>query len=357
MIKIGFRMKKILIIGSQGYIGSRLCDYLIDLGFEVSGIDIGLFQYGVIYNPSPFVLTKYKLAAEISENDIEGFDVVVQLASISNDPFGKLEPAKIYDPTRIYTKKIARLCKKLGVRFIFPSSCSVYGLGAETPLDETGVVTPQTPYSINKIEIEEDLCELTDKSFSPIALRLATVFGPSPRIRFDVVVNMLCGMAYTENKILLNSNGMAWRPHVHIDDVCRVIEGCITTNELGNGMLILNVGNNENNCRILDLAEDIAKQISGCEIGFIGQSNHANELMIDRKIQDGVDIRSYKVSFDKLNNLMPKYMPKISIAEGIKDIIKCFDRYKLTIQKFNQIDFYRLQQLEHLHLTNQSLIS
>ena len=159
--------KKILLVGSQGYLGSRLTDYLQEHGYECVGADIGFFQYGVLYYPKSVSMLN-KEARTLIEKDLEGVDVVLLLAGISNDPFGNLTSETIYDPTREYAIRIAKMCKKLGVRYIFPSSCSVYGIG-EGLLDEDSPTNPQTPYSLNKVQIEEELAKLADSSFAPIA--------------------------------------------------------------------------------------------------------------------------------------------------------------------------------------------
>ncbi len=159
--------KKILLVGSQGYLGSRLTDYLQEYGYECVGADVGFFQYGVLYYPKKVQMLD-KEARTLTEKDLEGIDVVLLLAGISNDPFGNLTSEDIYDPTREYAFRIAKICKKLGVRFIFPSSCSVYGI-SDGLLDEESPTNPQTPYSLNKVQIEEDLAKLADSSFAPIA--------------------------------------------------------------------------------------------------------------------------------------------------------------------------------------------
>ena len=164
-----------------------MTDFFQELGYSVTGSDVGFFQYGVLQYPKP-VRNLGKAAQDISLEDIKGHDVLIQLAGISNDPLGNLDPSMIYDPTRDYALQIAKHCKKLGVRYLFPSSCSVYGIG-KGQSDEDGPTNPQTGYSLNKVQIEQGLEELAGPNFSPIALRLATVFGCSPRIRFDVVIN------------------------------------------------------------------------------------------------------------------------------------------------------------------------
>jgi nucleoside-diphosphate-sugar epimerase len=155
------------------------------------------------------------------------------------------------------------MCKKLGIRYIFPSSCSLYGIG-EVALDEESPTNPQTPYSLNKLQIEQDLAALADKTFSPIALRLATVFGISPRIRFDVVINMLCGMAVAQKQVVLNSDGQAWRPHLEIQDACEAFRCCIEWNYQDGKLMVLNVGRNDNNWKILDVARLIKSKVNGC---------------------------------------------------------------------------------------------
>jgi nucleoside-diphosphate-sugar epimerase len=340
--------KNILIIGSQGYLGSRLTDYLQTLGYKCSGIDTGFFRYGVLRYPIDAV-TKNLDAREITDSDLQGFDVVVMLAGISNDPFGKLSPSAIYDPTREYAIEIARKCKKNGIRYIFPSSCSVYGIG-EGDLNELSEVNPQTPYSKNKLEIEAGLSDLADESFSPIALRFATIFGLSPRIRFDVVINMLCGMALTSNKITLNSNGEAWRPHLYIDDACEAIRCSIEWTENLKKLTILNVGSNESNWRIIDVARYIQSQIQGLKIEFLGAENDSSsELIRDRKIQDGVDKRTYRVNFEKIHTILPGYKVKWTVEDGIKRLLSDLKQLHIDVLKFNQRDFYRLQQIEYLY--------
>jgi nucleoside-diphosphate-sugar epimerase len=343
-------MKKILIIGNQGYLGSRLTDYLSKEGYDVTGADIGFFKNGIIYEPKMIKMIKCE-ARNIEESDIIGYDVLILLAGISNDPFGNLTTELIYDPTRQYAKKIALLCKKNKVKFIFPSSCSVYGLGADYALDESGPTTPQTPYSLNKLQIEDDLKSISDKSFSPIALRLATVYGMSPRIRFDLVINMLCGMAITEKQIKLNSNGLAWRPHLYIDDVCEAFRCCIEWNYDGEELMILNVGHEMNNKRIIDVAEIISK-LTNIQVEYLKSNNEETDLFNDSKINNGVDNRNYQVNFDKIKKTLPGFEIKWNIDDGISNLMKDLVSYNLTSQQFKSRDFYRLQQLAYLFENN-----
>jgi len=343
--------KKVLIIGSQGYLGSRLTDYLQEYGYCCTGIDTGFFKYGQLYEPKPVSTIKTD-ARLINELDLVGYDVVLLLAGISNDPFGDLNPDKIYNPTREYTLRIAKICKKLGLRFIFPSSCSVYGIGAGLSHEDSPTY-PQTPYSLNKLQIEQDLAMLSDDSFSPIALRLATVFGASPRIRFDVVINMLCGMALTRGKIILNSNGQAWRPHVYIDDVCRAFALCIDWNYQDGKLMVLNVGSNENNMQVLEVAKLIKSKFKDCKLVFLEKVSQSettlHSLINDKKINDGIDKRTYKVLFDKIGKEIPNFNATWNLDKGITQLISDLRNNNLDNFLFSKRDFYRLQQLDYLY--------
>ena len=347
-------MKKIFIIGSKGYLGSRLTDYLSQYQqYDCVGSDIGFFEQGQLYKPRSTKEIGVD-ARDLDEKDFQGFDTVILLAGISNDPLGNMQVEKIYNPTREYAFKIAKICKKLGIKFIFPSSCSIYGV-EEGMVDEEGNTNPQTPYSLNKLQIEEDLKKISDKDFSPIALRLATVFGTSPRIRFDLVINMLCGMAITQKKIILNSDGKAWRPHLHIDDACQAIKCSIDWDYNLGELMVLNVGRNDNNLQIIDVANLIASSFEGTSISYLGKDKRGDEenFILDRKIQDGVDSRTYKVSFDKIHQILPNFEAKWTVQEGINQLLDDLKFWELDEKKFNQRDFYRLQQVEHLHRTGQ----
>lgn len=343
-------VKKILIIGSQGYLGSRLIDYLIDRNYNCVSIDTGFFKNGILYRSNNLNAIP-KDARDITHNDIKGFSHVVLLAGISNDPFGNMDASDIYNPSRDYSIKIASMCKDLGVNFIFPSSCSVYGAASGEILDELGETRPQTEYSKNKLQIEEGLDKIADNYFSPIALRFATIYGMSPRIRFDVVINMLCGLAITSNKIKLNSDGQAWRPNLHIDDACEAILCSIEYDPKRRGLLILNIGQDIDNYKIIDLAKIIQSNVPNTSVEYLNQStkNDKDSLILDKKIQDGVDTRTYKVSFKKVSNVLPKFKCKWNVVTGIKNLIDRLYEVNLTSEDFNLRDFYRLQQIEHLH--------
>ena len=324
---------------------------LAKAGYDCLGYDTGFFKDGLLY-PEPTTKTLPLDVRALAEPDLNGVDVVVHLAGISNDPMGKLDVAKVYDPTRAYTFRLAEMCKKHKVKFIFASSCSIYGVGGAQLLDETSPVRPQTGYSLNKLQIESDLATLSGNGFDPIALRFATVFGLSPRIRFDVVINMLVGMAFTSGKIILNSDGQAWRPNLHILDLCQSVIAAIQLNNEGRGLEILNVGSEENNMKIIDIAHIVQRLVPGSDLNYLSRNPELDKegLIKDRKVRDGAeDTRTYKVSFEKIKRVMPNFNCVWSIERGVKHMLDGFREISLNHNKFKERAFYRLQQLEFLH--------
>lgn len=343
-------MKRILITGSQGYLGSALTPYLEQAGFECIGYDTGFFEPCLLY-PAVSTPTVHDDVRNFKESNLDGIDAVVHLAGISNDPMGKLDVSQIYDPTRSYSLAIAKLCKKRRVKFIFASSCSVYGLGGTDLLTEASPTNPQTPYSLNKLQIEGDLQSISDKTFSPIALRFATVFGPSPRIRFDVVINMLTGMAVSNRSLVLNSNGLSWRPNLHILDACEAIRCAIQLEYEGENLLTLNVGSEENNLQILEIAKKIQNNVPGCDLKYLSDDLKLDQegLIRDKKIKKGEDTRTYKVSFAKIKKIIPKFQCQWRVERGIHDLVDFFNKMPLSPEIFKSRGFYRLQKLEDLY--------
>lgn len=343
-------MKKILITGSLGYIGSVLTEYLEIHGYSCVGYDTGFFKDCILYTP-PLTKTILGDARDIKEADLNGIDAVIHLAGISNDPFGKLDVSKIYNPTRVYAFNLAKICKKKGIKFIYASSCSAYGLGEAELLTESSPAYPQTPYSLNKLQVEEDLQSISDKDFSPIALRFATVFGSSPRPRFDVVINMFVGMAVTNREIILNSDGSSWRPNVHILDVCQAIQHSIEFNSQGGGLIVLNVGDEENNLRVIEIAKIVQGAVANCRIEFLEKNMALDKegLIRDKKIKGGVDTRTYRVSFEKIKKVFPNFRCEWSVKRGVGELASLLEKLSFNRNRFKQRDFYRLQKIEYLH--------
>jgi nucleoside-diphosphate-sugar epimerase len=341
--------ERVLITGGLGYLGTVMAPYLARHGFVPVVADVGFFEDCLITSPDPFEILR-KDARDLSLKDLEGFDAVVHLAGISNDPFGDLTAEKVYDPTRHYAKAIAAMCKSLGTRFIFASSCSIYGKGDGAQMTEESVVFPQTPYSINKLQIEGDLTELSGPDFQPVILRFATVYGMSPRIRFDVYINMLVGMALSRGEILLNSDGKAWRPNLHILDLCKAVLFSLRAPRTSGGPLTLNVGDSQDNYQILDVAKMVEGAVPGSRIKFMNQGKEDSEkwdLIRDRKVPDGVDTRTYRVSFEKIKTALPGFQCDWRVPEGIARLVSDLRAIGLSEAQFSSRDFYRLQKIEH----------
>ena len=343
-------MKRVLVTGSLGYVGSVLTPYLEAAGIDCVGYDTGFFSGGLLYPPSP-AKTRLGDARDITDADLKDVDVLVHLAGISNDPMGKLNAASIYDPTRAYSLRIATLCKARRVKFIFASSCSIYGLGSDELLTESSPTHPQTPYSLNKLQIEEDLRRLSDSTFSPIALRFATIFGRSPRLRFDVVVNMLAGMAAVNGTLVLNSDGTAWRPNLHILDACQAVHRAIDFDYRGGELLVMNVGADANNLQVIEIAKIIQRVIPGCDLKFLAENPEldAEGLIRDRKVKAGSDTRTYRVSFEKIQRTLPGFACAWSVERGVTELAALFRDLPLDREAFKRREFYRLQQLEYLY--------
>jgi nucleoside-diphosphate-sugar epimerase len=341
---------KVLITGAFGYLGSVLCFELHNRGYEVVACDAGFFADSLISSPTAPLSTPKRIdVRDLHENMFDGIEAVVHLAGISNDPMGRMTNEAVYDPSRVYTKQLAECCKRLGVKFIFASSCSVYGIANEHIVDESSTVRPQTGYSLNKWQIEQDLAQLADEGFSPIALRFATVFGPSPRIRFDIVINMLVGMAVATGKIILNSDGGAWRPNLHIQDLCESVHRCLQLKRCEPNLLVMNVGDERNNLSILDIAKTVKDSVAGSEIYFLSADGSLDSkgLVRDRKVE-GSDSRSYKVSFAKIREVLPGFKCKWSVKEGVSELVKWLSDIPLDERTFHSRRYYRLQHLEDL---------
>lgn len=332
---------KILITGSEGYIGSVLGPHLVAHGFEVSGIDAGYYSTSLLYRPSSNTpITIRKDTRDLSVSDLEGYDAVVQMADLSNDPLGENDPEITYDINYHGTMNVAHLAKRAGVkRFVYMSSCSVYGIvEGDTPVDEHSPVNPQTTYAKCKRMVEEAMAQIADKDFSPVYLRNSTVFGPSPRVRLDLVLNIFCALAFTRGKISVVNEGTAWRPLIHVFDICRTIETVLTAPRESIHNEIFNVGSNNQNYQIKDLAELFKQVFPDCQI------EHQN--VVD-------DTRSYRVNFDKLAKTFPELSHMKGAIEGMRELRSLFEAVSLTGEQYDSKDYVRIRQLKHLIRSNE----
>ena len=346
-------MTKILVIGSQGYLGTRLVEYLRDYGHAVQGMDIGNFQSCILDPNFTEGHTSKRDALDVSREDIEGFDAVINLASNANDPTSNVDPERYYSEGVRFSERIAIDCKAFGIRYIFPSSCSVYGAGEEGICSENSETKPLTAYSKSKVIIENKLAKLSDENFSPVALRLATVFGYSPRIRFDLVINMFIGMLITENSIMLNSNGESWRPHVYIEDVMEAFN-CAAQWDVSSGKLeVLNIGNEENNLTVKECASQLSQLFPGSKVSSLDE-NLSNKIFADRKVVEGKDARDYRVDFSKVYSRLPGFSIKTPLLEGAQELIEKLQGLNLDGETLRNEKFYRLKFLEGLAASKSS---
>ena len=333
---------KVLVTGTDGYIGSVLGPALLERGFEVVGVDCGFYRDGWLYNdpgrPRPRTLTQD--IRRLGPRDVEGFEAVVHLAELSNDPLGEHDPRTTYDINHRGSVKLAEACKAAGVpRFVYTSSCSVYGAAADgAERNEESEVNPQTAYATCKVLVERDVGALADDRFSPVFLRNATAFGASPRMRFDIVLNNLAGLAWTTKEIRMTSDGSPWRPLVHVADICQAIVLALEAPRERVHNEIFNVGDNEQNYRIREVAEIVGRVFAGCAVTF-GKS--------------GGDNRSYRVSFAKIRRHLPEFRCRWSAERGARQLHEVFGRIGLTPEMFSHRAFTRLQQLKHLLATRQ----
>jgi nucleoside-diphosphate-sugar epimerase len=331
---------KVLVTGTDGYIGSLLGGYLAERGHDVLGVDSGFYKVGWLYNGSAItVQTLQKDIRQVTEADFEGVDAVVHMAELSNDPLAQLSSQITYEINHLGSVHIATTAKAAGVeRFVYTSSCSVYGAAAEDVVHEGSPLRPQTAYAKCKELVERDVAAMADDDFSPTFLRNATAYGASPRMRFDIVLNNLCGLAWTIKEIRMESDGTPWRPLVHILDICMAIACTLEApRERVHGQ-ILNVGDSEGNYQVREIAEIVAGVFSGCEVTILGKSP---------------DARSYRVSFAKIREVLPSFACDWDAERGARQLHDVFSLIDLTEEEFRSRQFTRLRQIEYLLQTGQ----
>lgn len=333
-------MINILLTGASGYIGHVLTPVLAKLGCQVTGVDANFFAEPLLYpaTQTPFQFRQADIR-QLTADDLAGFDAIVHLGELSNDPLSELSPRLTREINADGTCRLATLAKEAGVkRFVYASSCSVYGIATEGVVTEASPLNPQTVYAECKQQAEGHLLGLADEDFTVTILRNATVFGPSPAMRFDLVVNNLVGVAVTTGVIAMTSDGSPWRPLVHVDDVCHVIGGVLhaPTNKVNRE--ILNVVGREGNYQIRTIAEGVKKAMSELAISFGPPSG---------------DTRSYRVSGQRLTEVLDGFTCQKTLDDGIQDLLTVYQRIGLTKATFTNRPFTRLKQLRHLLETNQ----
>lgn len=330
---------KIVVTGTDGYLGCLLGPDLERHGHDVLGIDTGYYRNGWLYNGvERTVRTLTKDIRRIGAADLVGADAVVHMAELSNDPVGALAPDVTYKVNHEGSVRLATLARQAGVeRFVYMSSCSVYGV-AEDEVDEDSPVSPQTAYAECKAMVERDVSALAGDDFSPTFLRNATAFGASPRMRFDIVLNNLAGLAWTTGEIAMNSDGTPWRPLVHGLDIAKAIRCALEAPREVVHREVFNVGDTRQNYRVREIAETVAGAFPGCRLSFGPPS---------------ADNRSYRVSFEKAANKLPGFACEWDAERGARQLHDVFASIDLDAATFTGRGHTRLTQLQHLISTGQ----
>lgn len=331
---------RVLLTGADGYIGAIMGPKLLEAGHDVTGLDTGFYRRGWLYDDGrthPKVVSKDLRA--VTTDDLAGFDAVIHLSELSNDPIGENDPGLTMEINHEGSLGLARMAKAAGVaRFIYASSCSTYGAGGDEMRTETSELAPQTAYARCKILVEESVRPMADARFTPVFMRNATAYGASPRQRFDLVLNNLCGFAHTLGEIRMTSDGAPWRPIVHIEDICEAMLCALTADREAVSGESFNVGADAENYRVREIAEIVARTFPGCEL-TIGAS--------------GGDTRSYRVSFAKIRERMPHFRTSWTAERGARQLKATFDRIGLTPEMFEAAPYTRLKEIKHLRDTGQ----
>ena len=326
---------RVLITGHKGYIGTILTPMLVSAGDSVVGLDSDLYQRCTFGGHLPAIPEVRKDIRDIVPADLEGFDAIIHLAALSNDPLGNLNPDITYEINHQAAVKLAKLAKQVGVpRYLFSSSCSIYGAAGDKSLAEEAEFNPVTPYGHSKVLVERDVSALADDSFSPTFLRNATAYGVSPRHRFDIVLNNLVAWAVTTGRVYLKSDGSPWRPIVHVQDICRAFIAALHAPREVIHNQAFNVGVNEENYRIRDLAEVVKETVPGCRIEYAKDAEP--------------DKRTYRVDFSKIRTLLSGFKPRWDARQGAQELYEAYLKYGVKLEEFEGARYKRIDHIKQL---------
>lgn len=321
---------RVLVTGHRGYIGVELVPMLAQAGFDVTGLDTGYFDDSDFEGVPEEVPSLRVDLRDLTIDHVRGFDAVVHLGALSNDPLGDLDANLTYDINLRASVALAKAAKAAGAkRYVFASSCSLYGAGAEGHLTETAAFNPVTPYGESKVKTELEVGPLADQSFAPVFLRNATAYGVSRRLRADIVVNNLVGHALTTGKVMMTSDGSPWRPLVHIRDIARGVIAALTAPIDAVRGQAFNIGRTAENFRVRQVAEMVAEVVPGSKATFAEGASP--------------DARNYRVDFSKAENALPGYTPEWTLRRGIEELYEAYKRHGMTEAEFMGPRYYRLK--------------
>lgn len=331
-----------LVTGHDGYLGSVMVPFLQRAGHHVVGLDTRLFRETRFGAASAAANGNGRPAREVERDlrdvepgDLAGLDAVIHLAALSNDPLGDLDPELTADINRDASIRLARLAKEEGVsRFLFASSCSLYGVAGEEPVDESSAFNPITPYGHSKVAVEEALRDMADDHFSPTFLRNATAYGASPALRLDVVVNNLVASGFTTGEVVLKSDGTSWRPLAHVEDIARAFRAVLEAPRDRIHARAFNVGRQGEDYRISELAETVARALPGTRVRIEGGATS--------------DPRSYRVDCSRLPETLPAYRPRWTVKRGIRELVDAFRKEELSRADLESGRYIRLREIRRL---------
>ena len=322
----------VFLTGHRGYIGAHLTKLLKEAGHSVTGCDISLFagcEWEEIPSPDKELIRDIR---SLSVEDLAGFDCVMHLAAISNDPMGELNPELTYSVNREGSIQLAKLAKKAGVpRFLFSSSCSIYGKGETLDLNESASMNPLSAYAESKIDTEKAISEMADENFSPVSLRNSTAYGHSPVLRIDLVVNNLLGCAFARGDIRIHSDGSPWRPLIHCKDIARAFVAFMEAPRENIHDMAINVGGNAENYQVKDVAEKVQQLLPKADVVFTGEV--------------GEDPRNYRVNFDLLGERLPNFELEYTLDSGMTELFNKYTEHNFTEADFEGDQFVRLRTL------------